>query len=168
MTYLLAGATLPPPPAPASGVRSRPSAHRKVRVPAPPATHESVDLVSLNGDQPGESIPESGEVEPFVQELAPQETFVQESVVEMDPVIASPLAIDNQVAASPSLAEAPALASNPLPAAKEAPPVVPNEPLLFDSLQTIPPPRSPARVVAPPRTVAKSAAPVVEELFLSL
>jgi hypothetical protein len=93
---------------------------------------------------------------------------VQESVVEMDLVIASPRAIDNQEAASPSPTEETTLASSPSPAAKEAPAVVPDEPLLFDSLQTIPPPRSPTRVMAPPRTVAKSAGPVVEELFLSL
>jgi predicted ArsR family transcriptional regulator len=159
MTYLLAGATLPPPPAPASGVRSRPSAHRKARVPAPSTVIQSLDpVVSMNGDEPRASEQQSIE----------RESLVQESVMEMAQAIDSDVVIDVPVATSEPAPEITTTISGPVAAAKEAPAVVPNEPLLFDSLQTIPPPRSPTRVMAPPRTVAKSAGPVVEELFLSL
>ena len=170
ITFLIAGATLPPPAAPTAGPRER-VAPRKGRQENPPAAvetdagslaellHTAVTTAAPDGvDAAPAEVPA---MEPAVAGPVSDEPVSAETVHEAGlPEAAAP---EDQSAASLTPEAAP---TAPLSAvAAPGPPATADDGLLFDAPAT---PRVPVRALAPVRPAAKKKDPEAEELFLSL
>ena len=185
ITFLIAGATQPPPAPPSTGVRSRPTAHRKKKSPVP-SVPEPQEL-------PAAAVAADSSTEPVDAPREAEGTLAAETVCPQPPDAPhEEAAVVQPTVAVVAMAEEPAESAAPIPAGAvlreeeamdrvepESPPAATPaeatpardrrdaEPLLFSSLEPAAP-RLHARAVAPARQAVKPTGPVAEELFLSL
>ena len=174
ITFLIAGATLPPPPAPTAGPRER-VAPRKGRQENPPAAEET-DAQSLDEllhtaattaapDGVDAAPAEVPAMEPAVAGPVSDEPVSAETVHETvhEAGLPDAAAPEEQSAASLTPEAAPTAPLSVV--AAPGPPATADDGLLFDAPAS---PRVPVRALAPARPATKKKDPEAEELFLSL
>jgi len=189
LTFLVAGATQPPPAPPATGVRSRPTAHRRKKTtsravpepPCPPSVETPGSMAAAgeplvtNTEMVSPDVPAAQENQPSAP--PPADISPMEPAAETARTAAEHQA-EAEVADQPDsgfdLVEPTGTPPIPTPPSLEHAPVEPPaidrrdaEPFLFATLES-PAPRHGTRTVAPAKPAAKPTAPVAEELFLSL
>jgi hypothetical protein len=185
ITFLVAGATMPPPTAPSTTVRTKVTAKRPAK-----------DTAAIGEETPGDAalgalLPREGTTVPEASdapaasataiELVAIEATAAAAPLEGTPTLApdiqaeapapEPIESDTPLASANPQSDPPAAPPLPVAAVEEtlvAKTVVEEEPLLFTPPTGPASPRVPVRTVAPARTPAKAADPLAEELFLSL
>ena len=172
ITFLVAGATLPPPAPPSTTVRTKVAAKRPAKEAVATGEEASADS-ALSGLLPTEqAAPAAAAAAEPAPEGAPAIDPVLQAEVPAPGLLepTPPLGCE-QAPAGPSTAPAPAVTAVEVATVEVAAvekTALKEEPLLFTPPTQPVSPRAPVRTVAPVRAAAKPADPLAEELFLSL